>query len=383
MELTLARLDQGRTFEQAVRAGVTAVLCSPHFLLVNQEPTVDDYTLAARLWLFLWSSMPDGELMQLASEGKLSDPRVRRAQVDRMIRDPKIDRFVENFTGQWLDLRDIEFTTPDQKLYPEYDELFLRSIKAETHGFFRHILTNNLTVLNFVDSDFAVVNQRLATHYGIPGVRGHEHFRVVKLPDDNIRGGVLKVTANGTTTSPVVRGAWVLDNLLGQPSPPPPAGVPAVEPDIRGATTIREQLDLHRANESCARCHSRIDPPGFALEEFDVIGGQRDWYRSLGKTGDRVAKTNYRVGPPVQKGCVLFGGRPFTGFVEFRQRLMETPDTIARALATKLLVYGCGRPVTTSDRKVVDSVVDSARQNNFGLRSMIHAVVDSELFLSP
>ncbi len=389
VELTLARLDQGNTFEQAVRAGVTAVLCSPHFLLVNQEAKVDDYTLASRLSYFLWSSMPDEELLRLAAEGKLSDPAVRHAQVERMIRDPKIERFVDNFTGQWLDLREIEFTTPDKKLYPEYDELLLRSMLAETRGFFRHVLDEDMSVVNFVDSDFAILNQRLAEHYGIDGVRGHEQFRVVQLPEDSIRGGVLtqasvlKVTANGTSTSPVIRGAWVLDNILGQPAPPPPAGVPAVEPDIRGATTIREQLKRHRADQSCNRCHARIDPPGFALEEFDVIGGHRQWYRSLGDKGERVAKVNYRVGPPVDQGGEMADGRAFADFVEFRKKLLEEPDVIARALAEKLLVYGCGRPVEKSDRQVVAAVVESAKKNDYGLRSMIHAVVDSELFLRP
>lgn len=389
VNLALTRLDQGSSFEQAVRAGVAAVLCSPHFLLINQAEDVDDFTLASRLSYFLWSSIPDDELLQLAAAGRLSDPDVRRAQVDRMIDDPKIERFVENFTGQWLDLRDIEFTTPDRKLYPEYDELLLRSMLAETRGFFRHVLKHDLSVLNFVDSDFAVLNQRLATHYGIPGVRGHEKFRVVPLPAESIRGGilthasVLKVTANGTTTSPVLRGVWVLENLLGQTSPPPPAGVPAVEPDIRGATSIRDQLELHRANVSCARCHAHIDPPGFALEEFDVIGGQRDWYRSLGDKGERVAKTNYRVGRSVQKGGTLDGERAFADFFEFRQRLLEDPNTISRALATKLLVYGCGRPVTRADDAVVASVVESSREHDFGLRSMIHAVVESELFHRP
>lgn len=387
--LTLQRLEDGSTFEQAIRAGVTAVLCSPHFLLINQAPEVDDYTLASRLSYFLWSSMPDEELLKLASEGRLRDPAVRYAQVERMIKDPKIERFIENFTGQWLDLRDIEFTTPDKKLYPEYDEILLRSMLAETHGFFRHVLHENLSVTNFVDSDFAILNQRLAEHYGIAGIRGHEEFRVVKLPEDSIRGGiltqasVLKVTANGTSTSPVVRGAWVLEKILAQPAPAPPPGVGAVEPDIRGATTIREQLDLHRANESCAVCHSRIDPPGFALEEFDVIGGHRERYRSVGDKGEKVAKTNYRLGPPVESDGQLKDGRAFANFVEFREQLAKNPETIARALAEKLLVYGCGRPVTSADRGVVDQVVADAQKNQLGLRSMIHAVVESDLFLQP
>ncbi|MCA8996628.1 MAG: DUF1592 domain-containing protein [Planctomycetaceae bacterium] len=389
VQLALSRFQQGSTFEQAVRAGVTAVLCSPHFLLLNQEPVVDDYTIASRLSYFLWSSMPDEELMTLAAAGKLSDPRVRFAQVERMIADPKIERFIDNFTGQWLDLREIEFTTPDKKLYPEYDELLLRSMLAETRGFFRHLLQEDLSVLNFVDSDFAILNQRMAEHYGIPGVRGHEEFRVVELPDESIRGGilthasVLKVTANGTTTSPVVRGAWVLDHLLGQPAPPPPPGVPAVEPDIRGATTIREQLKLHRENESCNRCHARIDPPGFALEEFDVIGGHRDWYRSLEGKGPRIEKTNYYAGLPVESHGRLTDGRQFERFADFREQLLEQPETVVRAIATKLLVYGCGRPVGPGERASVDAVVDDAAKHDNGLRSLIHGVVESELFHRP
>jgi hypothetical protein len=175
----------------------------------------------------------------------------------------------------------------------------------------------------------------------------------------------------------------VLANVLGQPAPPPPAGVPAVEPDVRGATTIRQQLALHREDQLCNRCHARIDAPGFALEQFDVIGGERDWYRSLGDKGERVAKTNYRVGPLVDKGGALADGRKFADFVEFRQLLVAEPEVIARALAEKLLVYGCGRPVAAGDRQAVAAVVEASGKSDHGLRSMIHAVVDSELFLSP
>lgn len=389
VRLTLARLDAGSSFENAVRAGVAAVLCSPHFLLLNREPRVDDHAIASRLSYFLWSSMPDDELLRLADAGRLSDPKVRHAQVERLLADPKRERFIEHFTGQWLDLRDIEFTTPDKTLYPEFDELLQRSMLAETRGFFRHLLTNDLSVLNFVDSGFAVLNQRLANHYGIPGVRGHEDFRVVKLPEDSIRGGVLthasvlKVTANGTSTSPVIRGVWVLENLLGQPSPPPPAGIPAVEPDIRGATTIRQQLDKHRSIEACARCHTRIDPPGFALEEFDVIGGERGFYRAVGGKGKRVGKHRYEAGPDVEKGWTRSDGTAFADFREFRRQLLQQRETIARALAAKLLVYGAGRPVSPADENVVKSVATAARGNNFGLRSLIHAVVESEFFHRP
>lgn len=173
----------------------------------------------------------------------------------------------------------------------------------------------------------------------------------------------------------------MLENILGQPSPPPPAGVPAVEPDIRGATTIREQLALHREHESCNRCHRRIDPPGFALEEFDVIGGHREWYRSLGDLGERVAKTNYRVGPDVEQGGTMSDNREFANFEEFRQLLLDEPGLFMRNLARKLLIYGCGRPLTPADEVVVTSVVEQTRKEGGGLRDMIHAVVDSEMFL--
>jgi hypothetical protein len=389
IDLAQARLEQGSTFEQAVRTGVTAVLCSPHFLLINKSPSVDDYAIAERLSYFLWSSMPDDELLRLAAAGKLSDTNVRREQVARMLKGPKIERLVDNFTGQWLDLREIEETTPDKKLYPEFDDLLLRSMVAETKMFFRHILDEDLSATNFVDSDFAFLNQRLATHYGIDGVRGHEQLRKVTLPADCVRGGVLthasvlKVTANGTNTSPVLRGVWVLDNILGQPAPPPPPGVPAVEPDIRGATTIREQLDLHRENTSCARCHVRIDPPGFAMEEFDVIGGHRAWYRSIGNTGERVPKVNYRVGPTVENGGQLSDNRAFSDFVEFRNLLASDPDVMARTLVKKLLVYGRGRRLTPVDSKAVEAIVGASRENGHGLKSLIFAIVDSELFRQP
>jgi len=388
VKLTQDRLSAGHSFEQAVRAGVTAILCSPYFLLVNREPVVDDYTVASRLSYFLWSTMPDAELLQLAAKGQLKDPKVRYAQVERMIKDPRRQRFVENFTGQWLNLRDIEFTTPDAKLYPEFEPLLQEAMLGESRGFFTHILENDLSVANFIDADFTVLNERLARHYGIPGVKGHENFRVVPLPKDSVRGGVLtqaavlKVTANGTTTSPVLRGVWVLNKILGQPAPPPPAGVPAVEPDIRGAVTIRAQLDKHRAEESCARCHVRIDPPGFAMEVFDPIGGYRDRYRSLGE-GEKVKDQRYKLGLKVEANSELPDGRAFTDFIQFREHLLADRERVARAMAEKLLVYATGRPTSVADRTAVDKIVTTAQAKDYGLRAMIHAVVDSELFQQP
>lgn len=389
IDLAQNRLERGRTFEQAARTGVTAVLCSPQFLLINRDPVVDDYAIASRMSYFLWSTMPDEELLKLAAAGKLNDPAVRRQQVNRMIADPKIENLVNDFTAQWLDLRDIEFTTPDKKLYPEYDPLLLEGMLGETRQFFDHVLKDDLSVMNFVDSDWTFLNQRMAGHYGLPKVEGHEHFQKVSLPPDSIRGGVLtqasvlKVTANGTTTSPVIRGMWVLDKLLGRPAPPPPPGVPAVEPDIRGATTIGQQLDKHRSIAACASCHKRIDPPGFALEEFDAIGGHRDFYRSIGE-GDKIPdQKSYRKGPDVESSFELADGRKFDNFAQFRQQMVDDQPLVARAIAEKLLIYATGRRMGLAQRDAVDQIVNASGKHDHGLKSMIQAVVESDLFLAP
>ena len=386
VQLALGRLDAGRTFEQAVRAGVTGVLCSPQFLLLNRQAVADDYDIAARLSYFLSSSMPDQELLQLAAAGRMNNSAVRHAQVERMIHDARIHIFVNDFTDQWLDLKDIEFTTPADKLYPEFDPLLQEAMLGETRHFFDHLLQQDLSVINFVKSDFTFLNERLARHYGIEDVDGQETFRKISLPEGSLRGGVLtqasvlKVTANGTTTSPVIRGAWVMDRILGRPLPPPPSGVPAVEPDIRGATTIRQQLQQHSSDASCARCHKRIDPPGFALERFDAIGGERTWYRSIGDGEKIPGQKSYRKGPDVELAERLPDGRAFQDFRQFRDCLVNDPDTFVRALTTKLLVYATGRPIDVTDRSRVDQIVKSAGPN-VGLKSIIHAIVDSDLFL--
>src|SRR5436190_1535797 len=225
-----------------------------------------------------------------------------------MLDDAKAKAFTENFVGQWLALRAIDATSPDRMLYPEYDDILKVSMVKEVSLFFDEVLKNDLSLTNFVASDFSMLNGRLAKHYGIPAVDEGLNFRKVALPPESHRGGVLtmasvlKVTANGTTTSPILRGAWVLDRILGTPPPKPNVDVEAVEPDIRGATTIRNQLAKHRENGECASCHAKIDPPGFALENFDVIGGWRDHYRSIGKGGPAVVngrKVRYLNGPAV------------------------------------------------------------------------------------
>ena len=358
---------------------------------------LDDHALASRLSYFLWSTMPDETLFALARSGELHKPDVLKAQVERMLQHPKAKAFTENFTGQWLSLRDINATTPDKTLYPEFEELLQWSSIRETQLFFDELLKENLSVRNFIDSDFAMLNGRLAQHYGIPDVQGVA-FRKVELKAEQHRGGVLthasvlKVTANGTTTSPVVRGVWVLDRILGRPVPPPPPNVPAVEPDIRGATTIREQLAKHRATENCAGCHSKIDPPGFALENYDVIGGWRDRYRVVAERKDWVnnrvgplskylAAYQYGLGRPVEAGDALPDGRHFADIAEFKKLLLAHPEQIARCLTEKLVTYATGHPVGFGDHAAIDQIVSESKKLDYGLRSLVHAVVACELFL--
>jgi hypothetical protein len=265
------------------------------------------------------------------------------------------------------------------------------SMVRETELFFAEVLKNDLSLTNFVHSDFTMLNGRLAKHYGIPGVDGWE-FRKMPLPADSHRGGVmtmasvLKVTANGTSTSPVTRGAWVLDRILGTPPPRPPENVAALEPDIRGATTIREQLAKHRQIASCASCHARIDPPGFALESFDVIGGWREHYRLSGwrRGAEEVIldgrKMHYYRGLKVDPADVLPDGRAFANIDEFKQLLLADKDQLARALTTRLVTYATGGSPQAADQPAIDSIVAKVREKNYGFRSLIHEIVQSELF---
>lgn len=394
LSLVNAKLAQKLCFQEALKTGYQAVLCSPEFLFLQERPgRLDDYALAARLSYFLWNSLPDDALLASAAAGKLHEPAVLKQHVERMLHDPRSSRFVENFTGQWLDLRRITITQPDEQLYPEYDQLLLDSMVAETRAYFAEMLQQNLGVSHLVDSDFAMLNERLAQHYEIPGVDGVA-IRKVPLPKDSVRGGLLtqasllKVTANGTTTSPVTRGAWVLDRIYGQPAPLPPPNVPAVEPDVRGTTTIRDQLDKHRADVACAGCHQKIDPPGFALESFDVIGGYRQRYRALEK-GDNPMKTvknnrpvRYKLGLPVDSTGTTPNGRAFRDIEEFRTILLTQEDTLARNLIKRLLVCATGGEIEFADRAVVDDLLQKTAPEQHGLRSLIHAIVQSETFRS-
>jgi mono/diheme cytochrome c family protein len=387
--LVRAKLAEKRTFEQAVRAGLLGVMVSPEFLFLREKPgKLDDFALASRLSYFLWSTMPDDELLCLAEQKKLHEPNTLRPQLERLLDSPKARAFTENFVGQWLGLRDLDFTEPSHLLYPEYDHMLRVSMARETELFFDEVLKNNLSLTNFVASDFTMLNGRLAKHYGIPGVEGWA-FRKVPLPRDSHRGGVLtmasvlKVTANGTTTSPIVRGAWVLERILGTPPPRPPADVPAIEPDTRGATTIREQLAKHRSVASCAACHAKIDPPGFALENFDVIGGWRDHYRTTGNGQPVVIdgqRMHYLRGKKVDAGDVLPDGQRFADIDEFKQILLKDKDQIARALTVKLVTYATGAAPTTADGPEVEAIVRKVRQKNYGFRTLVHEIVRSKLY---
>jgi hypothetical protein len=334
--------------------------------------------------------MPDEDLLTLAEQGKLSQRDILRGQVERMLEDPKAAAFIENFVGQWLGLRDIDFTVPSHVLYPEYDEMLKASMVRETELFFAEVLKSDRSLTHFVASDFTMLNGRLAKHYGIPGAEGWE-FRKVSLPPESHRGGVLtmasvlKVTANGTNTSPVLRGAWVLERILGTPPPKPPADVPAVEPDIRGATTIREQLAKHRQVASCATCHAKIDPPGFALESFDVIGGWRENYRTTSKGEPMIVdgrRMPYLKGPKVDPADVLPDGQRFQNIDEFKQLLLTDKDQLARALTEKLVTYATGAAPETADRPKIEAIVRKVRDKGYGLRTLVHLVVESELFRS-
>lgn len=381
------KLEQGYSFEKAMRVGLKAILISPDFLFLREKgPKLDDFELANRLSYFLWSSMPDEELFQLAEANKLHDAEVLHAQVERMLKDPKSKAFNTQFTGQWLGLRAIDATMPDGTLYPEYDDILKTSMVKETALFFDEVLKNDLPLTHFVHSDFTFLNERLAKHYRIPDVVGME-MRKVALPSGSHRGGlltmgsILKVTANGTTTSPIIRGAWVLDRILGTPPPKPPNDVEAIEPDIRGTTTIREQLEKHRNLERCASCHREIDPPGFALESFDVIGGWREQYRVTGEprviNGRRVRFWN---GPDVEPGDMLSDGRAFANIDEYKQLLLSNKDQLARNLIEKLLAYGTGAAPESIDEPVIERMVQRVREQDYGFRSLIHEVIRSELF---
>lgn len=395
VRLIAGRQEAGRSLEASVRVGFAAVLCSPNFLYLREEMRGDevrisDHELASRLSYFLWSSMPDTELLECAARQSLRTPDVLHAQVERMLGDPKKNRFITDFTGQWLRLRQIDATVPDPKVYIEFDDFLKASMVDETQSFFRTLLDEDLSIRNFLDSDFAMLNRRLGRHYGIQGVKGSQ-VQKVKLPEDSVRGGVLtqgavlKVTANGTNTSPVVRGVWVLENILGQTVPPPPPNIPSIEPDTRGTATIREQLIKHRELASCSSCHRYIDPPGFALESFDPAGKFREQYLRFHVEPQHADKGWGKV---IEVGKVdpsgrLSSGEQFADVREFKRLMLENDPRFARCLTEKLVTYALGRELGFSDRELVDAILAKAATKGGGLKTLIHAIIQSPVFSTP
>ncbi|MBE7495219.1 MAG: DUF1592 domain-containing protein [Verrucomicrobiaceae bacterium] len=401
-----AKLDAGESFVNAMTYGYKSVLTSPPFLFFSETPgELDRLALANRLAYFLTSLPPDAELLT----ADVTKPDVLRQQTERLLKSPRARGFTENFTGQWLELRKIDATIPDPNLYGDFDGTLLWSMPEETRRFFDDVLQNDRSMLEFVDSAWTLVNRRLAEHYGVteafdaakpqhsntpslPSAVPQSEFRRVNLPAGSHRGGVmtqgsvLKVTADGTTTSPVLRGKWVLEHIIGKATPPPPPDVPAIEPDIRGATTIRQQLDKHRNIAACNSCHQHIDPPGFALESFDPIGGYREFYRASARTQAGIVqlpgytgRAFYR-GPDVEKGGVTHDGKTFTTVEDYKRLLLADPDQIARNLAEKLLTYATGAEPQFADREVIEQIVAQVKTKNYGFRTLVHEIVQSRPF---
>jgi hypothetical protein len=352
---------------------------------------LEPHALASRLALWLWNSIPDEALLAAATRGDLSTSQGMQREVERMLRDPRSARFVADFLNQWLNLGKIDDTTPDRDLYPEFSHYMKNSMVMESQAFLREMLEHDLSVSHVIGSSFGMLNGELARLYGIPGVDGHA-IRRVDLPPGSVRGGFIgqaavhKVTANGTTTSPVLRGKWFNERILGMHIPLPPPNVGSVEPDTRGAVTIRDQLEKHRRDESCAACHAQIDPPGFAMELFDVIGGERRNYRSLG-AGEPVnfvlpgGKTpRFKQGLAVDCAGQLPDGSPFADFGEFRKLLLGKQELVARNVLAQLLEYASGAPLHFADRPALEELLQKSRETEFGFRSMIHIVAGSALF---
>ena len=374
------RVSTGHSPLDGFKAALKAALCSPGFVYLSQETQGDSkklggYALASRLSYFLWSTMPDDELIKLAANGEMTKPEVLLAQTRRMLKDKRSDAFVASFLDSWLNLRNLGGMPPDRKEFEEYySKGFQDAFKVETRMFMRDLIDRDASLVNFLDSDYSFLNQPLATHYelgelGDPA-KAHE-FRKVSFKTDK-RGGllgmgsVLTITANGIETSPVTRGVFLLENILGTPPPPPPDDVPAIDPDVRGAKSIRELLSKHRESPNCYGCHQKIDPLGFALEKFDAIG---DWRPRIGKT-------------KIDSSGELPSGEKFEDVSGLKRILVQRKDLFARMLTDRLLTYACGRRMEALDEATIERIVADLPKKQYGLRSLIEAVVTSELFRS-
>ena len=372
---------RGSTFNAGIEFALRRILASPSFVFRPERDApnvpagtpyrITDYELASRLSFFLWSSIPDDELLRVAATGTLSKPEILNAQVRRMLADEKSSALVANFAGQWLQLRNLRGIVPNPETFPDFDDNLRQAFRTEAEMFFAHVIHEDRNVLDLMTSDTTFVNERLATHYGIPGVFGSD-FRRVRVPDEARRGllgkgAVLMVTSHATTTSPTLRGKWILDNLLGSPPPPPLPNVPALKEPEPGAPprTMREQMEQHRKDPICAGCHKMMDPLGFALENFDVDGT----WRTANVGGFALDATD-----------VLPNGERIDGAVGLRQALLKRPEVFVQTLTEKLLLYAIGRGLTPEDMPAVRAIVRDARAHDYRFSSLVIGIVSSVPF---
>jgi hypothetical protein len=394
-KLVLDALQNGAPLAEALLAGYQAFLCSDLFLYLRAPFATDDhFTIANRLSHFLTDSRPDAALATLAAQKKLRDPATLRAETNRLISSAGFERFVNHFTDCWLNLRELRRDDPDIRLYPEYrlDDYLVESMGMETRAFFTAMLRENLPAASLIKSEFALVNDRLARHYGLPEVTGSA-LRRIDLPKDSAYGGlitqgsILKVSANGTSTSPVLRGVWIMDRLIGQHPPPPPPGIPAVEPDIRGAKTIRELIAQHTKSKTCATCHAKFDPVGLALENFDILGAWRTRYRGT-SDGERITGIDraghdfaFTLAGKVDASGQLADGRQFTNIHDLKAIFVANPRQPARNLLHQFTLYATGTPVQFSDRRDIEAMLDACANDGYRVRDLVHALVQSPIFL--
>jgi hypothetical protein len=379
MKLFAAGRKDGGSFEAGLETSLRAMLVSPDFLFrVERDPAsaapgsvhpVSDLELASRLSFFLWSSIPDEALLRVAEEGKLKDPAVLHRQVARMLADPKSQALVENFAGQWLQLRNVASWRIDPDKFPNFDDSLRDALRKETENFFDYIMREDRSALDFLDADYTFLNDRLAKHYGIEGVRG-SYFRKVALnsPDRGgilTQGSILTVTSYPTRTSPVIRGKWILENVLGSPPPPPPPDVPQLEEKSVGSPkNLRQQLEKHRSNAGCAGCHARMDPLGFALENFDSTGKFR--------TSD--------AGGEIDASGALPNGQTVRGPGDLKKVMMDRKDQFIETLGERLLTYALGRGLEYYDEPAVRKIRRNAANNDYRFSTLILSVVDSVPF---
>jgi hypothetical protein len=366
-------------FETGIQQLVARILVAPRFVFrFEEEPAnvkpgvqfrVDDAALASRLSFFLWSSIPDDELLELAAKGRLRDPAVLEQQVRRMLRDPKSSALIENFGGQWLYLRDLASVTPETK---EFDGNLRQAFRRETELLFDSIVREDRSILTILDADYTFVNERLARHYGFPGIRG-DYFRRISLAADSPRRGLLgqgsflTVTSIATRTSPVNRGKWILQNLLGAPPPAPPPGVEVnleADPKAKKPNTLRERLELHRTQDVCASCHKIMDPLGFSLENFDLIGKWRDT----------------DSGVKIDASGTLVDGTPVRNVADLRRAILSRSDIFVTTTLERLMTYALGRPVEHYDMPAVRAIVRDAGKGNYRFSSLVAGVVKSSAF---